>query len=143
MRFFVSVYYSNILCYTIYMNSKEKGDYAAGQAIAYFMSNGYEVCLPIGDKRAYDMVVESEGVLKRVQVKYAGYYARDKNHKAALRTMGGNQSYHTTKKYKDDDFELLFVYTANGRKFVLPWREIKNRNEVSVETSKFAIYEVK
>ena len=53
------------------MKPKEKGDLAVAQAINYFMSNGYEVCLPIGDKRPYDLVVELEGVLYRVQIKYA------------------------------------------------------------------------
>lgn len=124
------------------MKPKEKGDFAAAQAIAYFMSNGYEVCLPIGDKRPYDMVVEQEGVLYRVQVKYAGYYKGDKKYKAALRTMGGNRSYYTAKKYDANDFELLFVFTGNGRKFLLPWAEIKNRNSLSIETSKYTRYEV-
>ena len=89
------------------------------------------------------MIVEIDGIVKRVQIKYAGYYVRDKKYKAALRTMGGNQSYSTVKKYNDNDFELLFIYTGSGRKFLLPWSEIKNRNELSVEASKFSIYEVK
>lgn len=79
------------------MKPKEKGDLAAAHAIAYFMTNGYEVCLPIGDKRPYDLVVELAGKLYRVQVKYAGYYKGAKTHKAALRTMGGNQSFYTAK----------------------------------------------
>jgi len=125
------------------MKPKEKGDIAAAQAISYFMMNGYEVCLPIGDKKPYDLVVEVGGTLFRVQVKYAGYYSDNNKYKAALRTMGGNQSYHTAKKYKDDDFDLLFVYVENGRKFLFPWSEITNRNNLSVEASKYSKYEVK
>ena len=125
------------------MKPKEKGDIAAAQAISYFMMNGYEVCLPIGDKKPYDLVVEVGGTLFRVQVKYAGYYSDNNKYKAALRTMGGNQSYHTAKKYKDDDFDLLFVYVENGRKFLCPWSEITNRNNLSVEASKYSKYEVK
>jgi len=101
------------------------------------------VCLPIGDKKPYDLVVEVGGTLFRVQVKYAGYYSDNNKYKAALRTMGGNQSYHTAKKYKDDDFDLLFVYVENGRKFLFPWSEITNRNNLSVEASKYSKYEVK
>lgn len=125
------------------MKPKEKGDLAAANAIAYFMTNGYEVCLPIGDKRPYDLVVEQDGTLFRVQVKYAGFYKDAGKYKAALRTMGGNQSFHTAKKYHDDDFDLLFVYVENGRKFLVPWNELKNRNSVSIEASKFSRYEVK
>jgi len=125
------------------MKPKEKGDLAMGYAIAYFISNGYEVCLPIGDKRPYDIVVELADKLFRIQVKYAGYYRGIKKHKAALRTMGGNQSYYTAKKYLKSDFEMLFVYVANGRKFLIPWEEIDNSNSVSIEAGKFLKYEIK
>ena len=121
---------------------KEKGDLAVAQAIAYFMTNGYEVRLPIGDKRPYDLVVEFADKLFRVQVKYAGYYADVKKYKAALRTMGGNQSYYTAKKYSKNDFDLLFIYTGNNKKFVIPWSDITNTNSISIETSKFAKYQV-
>lgn len=124
------------------MKPKEKGDLAVAQAISYFMSNGYEVCLPIGDKRPYDLIVEQGGRLSRVQVKYAGYYKGEQKYRAALRTMGGNQSYYSAKKYEDNDFDLLFVYVENGRKFVFPWTELHVRNSLSIETSKYARYEV-
>ncbi len=125
------------------MKPKEKGDLAVGHAIAYFMINGYEVCLPIGDKRPYDLAVEQDGALHRVQVKYAGLYKGTNRYRAALRTMGGNQSFYTAKKYQDDDFDLLFIYAGNGRKFLIPWKEITNRNSIAVEAGKFARYEIK
>lgn len=125
------------------MKPKEKGDLAAAHAIAYFMTNGYEVCLPIGDKRPYDLVVELHGMLFKVQVKYAGLYKGENKHKAALRTMGGNQSFYTAKKYRDDDFDLLYVFAANGRQFLLPWSEVTNRNNLTVESRKYSSYEVK
>jgi hypothetical protein len=54
------------------MTTKEKGDVAVGFAISHFRSQGYEVCLPIGDKRPYDFILEKNENLSRVQVKYAG-----------------------------------------------------------------------
>lgn len=125
------------------MLSKDKGDLAVANAIQYFMSNGYEVCLPIGDKRPYDLVVEIAGTLHRVQVKFAGYYASARQHKAALRITGGNRSSNTAKKYTDTDFDTLFIYTASGRKFVIPWSKVKSRNEINIEHSKYSTYEVR
>jgi hypothetical protein len=52
------------------MLSKEKGDIALGRAISYFPADGFGVCLPIGDKRDYDLVVERDGVFARAQAKY-------------------------------------------------------------------------
>jgi hypothetical protein len=124
------------------MKPKEKGDLAVSYAIHYFMTNGYEVSLPIGDKRDYDMIVEIEGSLSRVQVKYAGLYPGMKSCKVALRTTGGNQSFHTSKKYTDDAFDLLFVYTAKNEKYLLPWDEITARNELTIEHSKYTTYKI-
>lgn len=81
------------------MNTKERGDIAVGRAIAHYIQHGYEVCLPIGDKRAYDLVIEKDGILARVQVKYAGLYNSKDKCLVALRITGGNQSFHYAKKY--------------------------------------------
>jgi hypothetical protein len=124
------------------MLSKAKGDLAVANAIQYYMSNDYEVCLPIGDKRPYDLVVEHEGHIKRVQVKFAGFYNGIQQHKAALRITGGNQSRKSVKKYTEDDFDELFVFTASGRKFALPWKMITARNELNIENAKYSQYEI-
>lgn len=124
------------------MLSKAKGDTALVHAIQYYVTSGYEVCLPIGDKRPYDIIVEADGKLKRVQVKYAGYYTKVAQHKVALRITGGNQSRYIAKKYSNEDFDELFVYTANGRKFILPWDRITARNELNIEHPKYSEYEI-
>jgi hypothetical protein len=121
--------------------TKEKGDIALGEAIKYFLANGYEVCLPIGDKRDYDLVVEFGGELSKVQVKYAGLYASKNNTcRVGLRITGGNQSYHYAKKYADDAFDILFVYTARGNLYLLPWSKVKARNELYIEHAKYSEY---
>jgi hypothetical protein len=124
------------------MISKDKGDRATGKAIAYFLGHDYEVCLPIGDKRDYDLIVEKNGILTRIQVKYAGLY-RDKNKcQASLRVMGGNQSFHSVKKYADDAFDFLFVYTARGEEYLIPWSELTIRSILSIEATKYSSYNV-
>ena len=124
------------------MKPKEKGDLALANAIRHYLCNGYEVCLPIGDKRDYDLIVEKNKLLYRVQVKYAGYYAAKQKCFAGLRITGGNKSYHYVKKYHDDAFDLLFVYTSTNRCFELPWKEVKVRSEISIENSKYKPYEL-
>ena len=122
------------------MNTKHKGDQAVGKAISHFLSSGYEVCLPIGDKRHYDLLVEKDGKVARVQVKYAGLYPSKKGCRAALRITGGNQSFSYAKKYADDAFDVLFVYTAKGEQYAIPWSKVTPRNELSVENTKYATY---
>ena len=125
------------------MNSKYKGDIAVGQALNYFLTNGYEVFLPIGDKRDFDLIIEKENKLGRVQIKYAGIWAGRDRCIVSLRVMGGNRSYHTAKKYKPDSFDHLFVYTAKGENYFFPVAKLGlPRSTLSVETSKYSMYRV-
>ncbi|HVW23473.1 MAG TPA: group I intron-associated PD-(D/E)XK endonuclease [Candidatus Saccharimonadales bacterium] len=125
------------------MLSKQKGDLALGQAIAYFIGKGYEVCLPIGDKRDYDLVVEKRGKLARVQVKYGGLYRNEKSCIVALRVMGGNQSFFSAKKYPDDAFEYLFVHTAKNESYLLPWNtDVIGKSTLCIESKKYIKYRV-
>ena len=125
------------------ISTKLKGDLAVGMAIAYYISIGYEVLLPIGDKRDYDIVIEKNGNFESVQVKYAGLYP-SKNNKCCvgLRITGGNQSFKTTKKYSNDAFDYLFVYTAKGESYSAPWKNITARNEIWIEHPKYHRYNV-
>lgn len=125
------------------MLSKHKGDIALGKAINYFLSSGYEVCLPIGDKRDFDLVTEKGGNLSRIQVKYGGLYNGRKNCIVALRVMGGNQSFRYTKKYPADAFEYLFVYTAKGEEYLLPWNsDIIGKSTLSIEAPKYTTFKL-
>ena len=123
--------------------TKLKGDTALGKAISYFLTADYEVCLPIGDKRDYHLVVEKEGKLYRVQVKYGGLYKGRQRCRVALRVMGGNQSFHTAKKYHRNAFELLFVYTAKHESYLLPWNDsIIGKSELGIEAKKYSSFKL-
>ncbi len=122
------------------MQPKQKGDVALGFAIQHYLSTGYEVCLPIGDKRDYDLLIEKDNLIERVQVKYAGFYVKKNKCLVGLRITGGNQSFHYTKKYSSTAFDYLFVYTAKEQKFSIPWPEVEARSELSIEHSKYQKY---
>ena len=125
------------------MLTKQKGDVALGRAIAYFLANGFEVCLPIGDKRDYDLVIEKDGQLARVQVKYGGLYKGKTTCVVALRVMGGNQSFFTAKKCKANAFEYLFVHTAKSESYLLPWNEdIIGKSTVDIEAHKYKQHKI-
>ncbi len=124
------------------MNSKERGDIAVGHAISHYLSNGFEVCLPIGDKRCYDFITERDGKIHRVQVKFAGFSERKNRCLVGLRVTGGNQSYQYAKKYKDDDFDILFIYTEKGQKYAIPWKDVRCRSELTVESNEYEQFKI-
>lgn len=121
------------------MNTKSKGDFAVAQAIAKLYSLGYEVLLPIGDRKPYDLVFDDSNSLQKTQVKFAG--KNPKGHFLAnLRITGGNRSFNYARKYNDDDFDYLYVYTADNRHYLIKWSEIRFRNALTIDDKKYQKY---
>ena len=64
------------VCHTAYNElmriTQKKGDIAVAQSIARFTKMGYDVSIPVTESASYDLVVDFEGVLKKVQVRYCG-----------------------------------------------------------------------
>ena len=115
------------------MKSKEKGDIAVAKAISYYMQTGYEVLLPIGDKRPYDLVFEdTQGILIKVQCKYTSHKSEYGIYQVPLRVMGGNRSYNTAKSYDKKDFDILFVYTSDRSMYAIPFKDITAKNSISL-----------
>lgn len=121
------------------MNSKDKGSLAVGQCIGKLCSLGFEILLPIGGRQPYDLVFDDEGVLKKVQVKFAGLGSHG-GYSASLRITGGSKSFNYARKYKDEDFDYLYVYTGDGRHFLIKWNEINNRNSIKVDDPQYSKY---
>ena len=121
------------------MNTKQKGDLAVAQCIAKLTSLGYEILLPIGDKKHYDLVFDDGKTLNKVQVKYAGESWKRK-YVANLRITGGNQSFNYARKYKEDDFDYLYIYTGDNRHYLIRWSEIKTRNSLTIDDKKYKKY---
>jgi hypothetical protein len=121
------------------MNSKQKGSIAVAQCISKLYKLGYEVLLPIGDRNHYDLVFDDGKKLNKVQVKFAGKRSRG-TYRAGLRITGGNQSYNYAKKYKDDAFDYLFVYSEEGKSYLMSWNEVQIRNEITINDKKYQKY---
>jgi|SRR3989344_548611 len=121
------------------MNSKYKGSLAVAQCVAKLYKLGYEVLFPMGDRNCYDLVFDNGKRLFKVQVKYAGKSSQG-DYKAGLRITGGNQSYNYAKKYNDNSFDYLFVYTEDGRSYLMKWKDLKIRNEITIDDKKYQKY---
>ncbi|CAN5875762.1 hypothetical protein BH24ACT15_BH24ACT15_07800 [soil metagenome] len=113
-------------------NPRKQGEIGLGAAIAWFSSNGYGVSIPLADNQPYDLVVEDEEGLKRVQVKTTTHRKPRGNFGVALRTNGGNKSRHTHKLFDVRTCELLFVLTDDGRRYLFPTAELKPRTELTL-----------
>lgn len=116
----------------MYFNTnKQKGNCGLGMAIAYFSTNGYTVSIPLNDTQDYDLIVEKNGILQRVQVKATGCIGKGGNYQVALKSCGGTKG----KMYKtviDTNIEEVFIVTNNMDIFIIPIEKIKNKSTLNL-----------
>ena len=114
------------------MNTKTKGDIGVGQAIGYYTINSIEVLLPLGDKKPYDLVIDKDSKLQKVQVKYTSHKSKYNVFKCELRVKGGNKTGHTTYKYQEGDFDILFVCTSKGDLYEIPYEALGGKAKINL-----------
>lgn len=102
-----------------FKNSKKQGDFGLGMAIAHFVSEGKTVSIPLTDSQEYDIIVDFDGCLKKIQVKTASY-KRNGFYEVTIKTCGGNKSNHIIKKFDGGMVDYMFIITVSGEKYLIP-----------------------
>ena len=94
----------------MFKNSKKQGDAGLGQAIAYFTLKGYDVALPLTDSADWDLIVEFDDGLKRVQVKTSSQI-RGQMPVFEANVKGGNRTGNgSNKTIQDQKWDLIFLH---------------------------------
>lgn len=115
----------------IFNTNKEKGNTSLGIAIAYYSSNGYTVSIPLNDTQDYDLLVDKDNVLKKVQVKSSACKTKYGNYQVALKSCGGRKgtTYKTVIETKIDE---LFILTEELEIYIVPIEEISNKSTLTI-----------
>lgn len=124
-----------------FKTNKEKGNTSLGIAIAYYSSNGYTVSIPLNDTQDYDLIVDKDNNLKRVQVKSTSCITKSGNYQVALKSCGGTKG-NTYKRVIDTCIEEVFILTEKLDMYIIPIEKLKNRSTISI-CDKYIIYKVK
>lgn len=122
----------------------KQGNIGLGQAISYYMSQGYMVAIPINDTQPYDLIVDRfDGTgLKRVSVKTTRTKNRGK-YLVDLRSSGGNKSRYINKDFDKSSCDIVFVYTIEDNIWEFPCEEINNSTAISLECQKYIKFKKK
>ena len=97
------------------MSHKKQGDLGVAAAIAHYMNQGYVVCFPLTDTARYDLVVDKNGKLYRVEIKTTNYQLPSGNYEVTLRTKGGNTSWNgLVKTISSTDCDIVFASSPDG-----------------------------
>jgi hypothetical protein len=118
-------------------STKRKGDLAELKVAGDLVAKGYQVAIPFGEDCDYDLIVEREGKLERVQVKYATANSgvipvRCRSHSLT------NGKIKRTKQYTPESIEWIAIYSpTDNRCYYVPSRELgpSGRCEISLRLS--------
>ena len=114
-----------------FLTNKEKGNAGLGIAIAYYSTNGYTVSIPLNDTQDYDLIVDKNNVLKKVQVKATSCKTKYNKYQVALKSCGGTKG-ETYKTIIDTKIDEVFVVTDTMEMFIIPIEEIKNKTTLNL-----------
>ena len=122
----------------MFKNSKKQGDAGLGQAIAYFSMKGYDIALPLTDSADWDLIVEMEDGLKRVQVKTSSQLSETGVMKFNCDVKGGNQSFKQTSKklIPDQKWELIFLHhLVTNKQALIPKEALTTKGQINLGSS--------
>ena len=121
----------------MFKNSKKQGDAGLGQAIAYFTMLGYDIALPLTDSADWDLIVEMDDGLKRVQVKTSSQITDTNVMKFNCDVKGGNQSFNKpSKKIQDQQWELIFLHhLVTGKQALIPKKVLVTKGQINLGSS--------
>lgn len=120
--------------------NKQKGNTGLGIAIAYYTSNGYTVSIPLNDTQDYDLIVDKNDILKKIQIKSTSCKTKYDNYQVSLKSCGGTKGI-TYKTVIDTNVDELFILTNNLDIYIIPINVIENRGTINL-CSKYQRYKV-
>ncbi len=114
-----------------FKTNKEKGNTGLGIAIAYYSSNGYTVSIPLNDTQDYDLIVDKDNILRKVQVKSTSCKTKYGNYQVALKSCGGTKG-KTYKTVIETSIDEVFILTKDLQMYILPIEEITNKSSLNI-----------
>ena len=129
------------------INRRQLGDLGEASAIEWLTRHGARVWTPLGHSPDADLIVETAGQLLRVQVKTSTLRSHtpngDERWEVSLATNGGNQSWSgIAKTFDPSRFDVLFVLTGGGRRWLIPADAIESTHGVHLGGRKHSEFEI-
>jgi hypothetical protein len=98
------------------------------------------VCIPLNDTQPYDLVVDFNGELKKVQVKTTRYSETPNTYTVQLKSAGGTAN-KQVRPFDNTKCDYVFVLTGNNKTYLIPSKDITAKNGITIG-NKYTEYEV-
>lgn len=117
------------------MNTKQLGDIGVAAAILHYSQQERTVLVPMGDSARYDLAVDIDGSLKRVQCKTTTHRTPHGVPVVGLSTQGGNRSWEGKKKMiTPDECDIVFVHVLGGASYEFPVEMVSGKASLNLGT---------
>lgn len=92
------------------MDTKLKADIAESAVITDLLKKGFRVLKPVGDRLPYDLALDINGKLVRLQVKSAWFNRKTQSFCVDVRRTKTNRRRMLRSRYCKDDFDFAILY---------------------------------
>lgn len=99
--------------------TKQQGNIGIAHAMLYFSKQGYTISVPVNDSQDYDLVVDINNTLHKVQVKTSSQLSSYGVHIVSVKSSGGTNGkvYGTV---ASSSATYLYVLHSNGESWFIP-----------------------
>ena len=112
--------------------NKQKGNIGEAKCLSKMVELNIPVCLPFGDNERYDMIIEHEGKLKKIQVKYSS--TQESEGSIVFKTASSTN--HTTNKHYttyEKDIDAFLLYNAlTDEVYYLPIEIVGSKKSITL-----------
>ena len=115
--------------------NKQKGNVGEAKCLAKMIELGVHVSLPFGDNERYDMIIEHNGHLEKIQVKYSSVQDSDGS---TCFTLCSSTNHTTNKHYTtyENDIDAFLLYNVRTDEvYYLPIDMVKNKKSITIRTT--------
>lgn len=109
-----------------------QGNVGLGRAVAYYTSNCIPVMIPLNDTQKYDLVIDEEDVLQKVQIKTTRAKSKNGYYMVQLKHSGGSDNVKAITNFDNTASDILFVVTIEGTMYEIPTKEITQKAQLTL-----------
>lgn len=97
----------------------------------------------MNDTQKYDLVIDLNNELKKVQVKTSRYQAKSGGYEVQLKNAGGAVKNYKIRLFDNNSCDYLFILTGADKLYLIPSNIITAKNSIVVGGNRYNEYEVK
>ena len=120
-----------------------QGNMGLSKAIDYFTSHQIPISIPMNDTQKYDLVIDLNNELKKVQVKTSRYQAKSGGYEVQLKNSGGAVKNYKIRLFDNNSCDYLFILTGADKLYLIPSNIVTAKNSIVVGGNRYNEYEVK